>query len=595
MPVSSQSQVRVSRSVVKALAASCAACISAVSIAGGPIQPQPKMGDPLHGLTPSQLDRFQKGLVAFTTNLSVGGGAGPFFGLGPVFNKANCANCHNNPVGGTGSISVTRFGISDKGVFDPLEDHGGSLLQATAITPECLEVIPDIPNLVTSPRVTNSALAFGLIEAISNADLLANRDAQPLALRGVAHMVSAFEDPAKTPPNSHVGRFGWKAQVATVLTFSADASFNEMGLTNRFITEENDPNGIYPPSLKECDDGVADPDDVADSEGFEFIDRVTDFQRFLAQPPQTPRSGMSGELVFNNLGCNVCHTKSFTTADDPRLEDSIRNKVIYPYSDFLLHDMGLNADFIVQGMGTEQLIKTPPLWGIRVRDPLWHNGSVTGSTFEERMDAAILMHDGGVLSQGHAMVQVYMDSQQTTPEDKAALFAFLFSLGRMEFDMVTSLENVIDLDDFNAFAACYTGADVLYGNPKTENLPDLPCAVSDIDQDGDIDVDDLASFMLVYNGARRDCNQNGIVDLLEIADGSLADADFNGIPDACEPTCDQDTNGSGGVDVDDLLTVINEWGDCDDPPAPCSGDLTLSRSVDVDDLLALINAWGPCR
>ena len=69
--------------------------------------------------------------------------------------------------------------------------------------------------------------------------------------------------------------------------------------------------------------------------------------RFMVQPPQTPRSGMTGETIFNNIGCADCHTPSFITSNDAQLEDAIRNKTIRPYSDFLLHDMGSAADFIV--------------------------------------------------------------------------------------------------------------------------------------------------------------------------------------------------------------------------------------------------------
>ena len=112
-------------------------------------------------------------------------------------------------------------------------------------------------------RVTNSALAFGLVEAISDADLLANRDAQPESQRGQAHMVTNFEDP---PDELYVGRFGWKAQVASVLTFSADAAQNEMGLSNRFLPFDNAPNGNEK-LLEQCDT-VADPEDAPDAEGY---------------------------------------------------------------------------------------------------------------------------------------------------------------------------------------------------------------------------------------------------------------------------------------------------------------------------------------
>ncbi len=307
---------------------------------GGAVEVQPKMGDPLPGLTEDELQRFLFGQQKFNTPLL------EEEGLGPIFNKESCGNCHANPLGGTGSQTVTRFGELTKGNFDPLEEFGGSLLQAAAISKDCMEELPPEHNH-TALRVTNGMMGYGLVEAIVNEDILAVRDAQSPGVQGMANMVEAFEDPGVP----RVGRFGWKAQVPTLETFSADASLNEMGLTNRHIQEENDPNGIRPPDLADCD-AVPDPEDsIALGNGIdkEFIDVVTDFHRFLSAPPQTPKSGMTGEALFNQIGCNECHHTSFTTPDDQNLEEAIRNKTVKPYSDFLLHDMGESADFIEQG------------------------------------------------------------------------------------------------------------------------------------------------------------------------------------------------------------------------------------------------------
>jgi CxxC motif-containing protein (DUF1111 family) len=572
-------------------------CFAALMVSGsawaGAVAPQPRSGEPLEGLTQDELVRFQLGKAAFEHTFSEPEG------LGPIFNKQSCGNCHNNRVGGTGSQAVTRFGRTDKGVFDPLAELGGSLLQVNHIQSmptECAEVVPPVPDVanVVSQRVTNGAMAFGLVEAIPDAAIEAVHDAQPLAQQGTIHYVYPFE----TPKTERVGRFGWKAQVATVLTFSADAAQNELGLSNRFVPFDNAPNGNQ--ACLDQYDLVADPEDGPEGGvpgAPHFIDRVTDFQRFLSQPPQTPKSGMSGEALFTNpiasggLGCAVCHTPSYTTSNDPGLEDAIRNKAIRPYSDWMLHYMGQTGDFIVQGAGIEGFVKTPPLWNLRKRDPMWHDGRFVAGTLSTRVNAAINAHNDPPIqgSQGKDSALAFAALSQ---EDKDKVIAFLDSLGRREFDMADSLSDEINIDDFIGFADCYTGAGVNYARPAS--AMDHPCAVSDIDQDADVDLDDFDSFMLVYTGARRDCNGNGIVDLRDILTGVSTDADSDGLPDSCEPTCDQDLNGTGTVNVDDLLGVINQWGNCPSTPAPCGADVNLDEVVNVDDLLSIINGWGPC-
>jgi len=251
------------------------------------------------------------------------------------------------------------------------------------------------------------------------------------------------------------------------------------------VTQENAPNGDTV-LLAQCDT-VADPEDGPDGEGFDFIDRVTHFQRFLAAPPQTPRSGMSGETQFNNAGCVSCHVASFQTPDDAGLEDAIRNKTVKPYSDFLLHDMGLAADFIEQGAAGPRELRTPPLWGLRVRDPLWHDGRVAGGTFESRMLAAIAEHDS-LNSEAEASAQAFNALLAT---GKDALVAFLDSLGRAEFDH--DGDNDVDAADYLLFDACFTGPGSFY-------TADDACAIFDVDQDGDVDDDDFDVFLAAAEG-----------------------------------------------------------------------------------------------
>lgn len=536
------------------------------------------MGEPLDGLSAAELDRFENGKVQFSRVFQ------PSEGVGPIFNQFSCAACHNNPVGGSGTLSVTRFGIIGKEGFDPLEALGGSLLQANSISPGCAETIP--PGAITATRITPSALGFGLLEAIPDADIQAYADKPPRTVSGRTHMVQPLEDPEGP---LRVGRFGWKAQVATVMTFSGDAALNEMGITNSLLLEESAPNGDQV-LLAQCDT-VADPEDVPDGEGFFFIDRITDFQRFLAPPPQTPRSGMTGEALFNQVGCNKCHVASFTTGNAPGLEPFMANQVVKPYSDFLLHDMGQNGDFIGQGDASPTEIRTTPLWGVRVRDPLWHDGRFIAGTFESRALDAIAAHSA-LGSEANGVMVAY---NKLSMSQKNAIVAFLGSLGRAEFD--GDGNNVIDVDDFYSFSDCYGEVGV---------TPDDACAVHDIDQDGDVDIDDFASFLLAYDSALLDCNFNGVPDLQEILLGAQ-DNDFDGVPDLCQVLlpCASDIvgqditpPGDGVVDGSDLAYLLGEWGD---PPGSIA-DIVTSKTlqpppdgvVDGADLAVLLGQWGPC-
>lgn len=522
---------------------------------------QPAMGDPLAGLTPAQLARFNQGRTDFNTNLTIAGG------LGPVFNRSSCGQCHSNPLGGSGSISVTRFGVYDEKneIFDPLSDYGGSLLQAQTISAGCEEEVPLLPGLVTAERVTNSALGFGLLEAIADADILANESIGP-GVSGRAHIAPVLEfatgGPFPFPMGStRVGRFGWKAQLGTVLSFSADASLMELGLTNRIITTENDPNGIFPPALAACDN-VADPEDGPDGGGQHFIDRVTDFQRFLAAPPQTPRTGMSGETIFNTIGCNACHMATFTTMNAMSLEDSIRNKTVHPYSDFLLHDMGTLGDLVVQGDAQGREFRTPPLWGLRVRDPMLHDGRAAAGTFATRVTAAISWHNLP-FSEGQASGAAFF---ALSGADQAKVIAFLDSLGRREFD--ADGDNDVEADDFANFAACY--------GPGPYS-PDSPCAVHDIDQDGDVDNDDANLMATVLTPTPGDCNGNSQPDLIDILTAVSTDCNANALPDECEAVY---------TDVGQFVGVLT--GTISNPVLNCMYDRNGDTAVNGKDISGFI-------
>ena len=100
---------------------------------------QPRLGDPVQGLTPGQYQRFRRGMTVFNTNLT------PAEGLGPAFNDISCGSCHSGPLPGGGSVrTVTRFGLAASGgnPFDPLGHLGGSLLQSVVYLPGQAGMVP---------------------------------------------------------------------------------------------------------------------------------------------------------------------------------------------------------------------------------------------------------------------------------------------------------------------------------------------------------------------------------------------------------------------------------------------------------------------
>ncbi len=190
-----------------------------------------------------------------------------------------------------------------------------------------------------------------------------------------------------TSGQARVGKFGWKAQQATLLAFSGDAYVNEMGVTNRFFPTENAPNGDA--AKLAAADQIADPEDTIDpANGKADIDRSADFMRLLAPPPPVALSASAaqGRNVFNQVNCHLCHTPTMMSGDSPIA--ALRNKAVNLYSDLLLHDMGTLGDRIVQGDASGTEMKTAPLWGLRASAPYLHDGRAPN------VDAAIRAHDG---------------------------------------------------------------------------------------------------------------------------------------------------------------------------------------------------------
>jgi CxxC motif-containing protein (DUF1111 family) len=350
-------------------------------------------------------------------------------GLGPVFNGRSCAECHQNPVsGGASQFTELRVGHLDtSGNFVnptvPINDgaasiSGRSLINDRAVLPQAQEHIPVSEN-IRALRAALNTLGDGFVEAIDDSTLLALAAGQPRISEGRIHG-EAIEVPVlEAPGQSRIGRFGWKDQHSSLLSFIGDAYLNEMGVTNRLRPKDETTIGKVTP----------DPEDVPDDLGLADIDHFAQFIRGTKVPPRDTTlaaapAALAGDRLFDRIGCGACHVATITTAKPGTVIDggtfvvpvALGNKIIHPYSDFLLHDIG-TGDGIVQAgpQDTANKLRTAALWGLRMRPRFMHDlKSLT-------LQNAIERHDG----EAEHVARRFRDLTET---QKKELLTFLDSL-----------------------------------------------------------------------------------------------------------------------------------------------------------------------
>jgi CxxC motif-containing protein (DUF1111 family) len=327
-------------------------------------------------------------------------------GLGPVYNAQSCGECHQNPVtGGPTQISELRAGHLSNGNF--VDAPGGSLINDRATNANIQERVPGAENVRTF-RITLNTLGDGFVEAINSNTLLAIANAQPSQSGGA--IAGQFIQVPVLEANGALrgGRFGWKNQHASLLSFSSDAYLNEMGITNRFNLVENTSLGTFV-GFGSGFDPVADntpcnhpPAGTCGEDPDDDINAFTDFMRATKAPPRdtalaNTSDAIAGANLFVSIKCSVCHTPSITTSAPGTVINggalavsaALGNKIIRPFGDFLLHDIG-TGDGIVQngGQSTRNKVRTIPLWGVRTHSRHMHDADTL--TFNE----SILRHAG---------------------------------------------------------------------------------------------------------------------------------------------------------------------------------------------------------
>jgi CxxC motif-containing protein (DUF1111 family) len=434
-------------------------------------------------------------------------------GLGPVYNATSCVSCHQNPVSGSSSqVAELRAGHHKPDPKDPkkvifVEPPGGSLIHQRAIDAAIQEhVRPE--DEVRTLRMSTNTLGNGFVEVIPDEEILKIRRQQPEGLKGLPVLVPVVVRGTRSADGTfefdfveRIGRFGWKCQEASLVNFAAGAYLNEMGITNPLNPRENLSNGRDVSQF----DTVADPEDGVDPKDPDnqlhpFGDDVKAFARFMRSTKAPPRDFSlagtddvaAGAKIFRDettpkgkkLGCAICHHPDFTTpkagtqiktlhsggrrpgSDLGTVPMALGDKIIHPYSDFMLHDIGTgdgiaqtqhaqrpprnvnNLEKVPENIVTREgavrvqavrqeghrrtlseapaldqrtvnMMRTAPLWGLRVRPQLLHDGSAL------TLDEAIRKHK---VKSKAGDVDLPGNFDKLTDEQKRQLRAFLNSL-----------------------------------------------------------------------------------------------------------------------------------------------------------------------
>ena len=361
-------------------------------------------GDPLAWVTPAERTRFQQGAQHFDVEFE------NETGLGPLFNEASCAECHEDPArGGSGDeIEFHATASNFDGSCNELTEYGGPVFQqfsSLALQPLLAKLKVEkepIPSSASGVGLRTSAPLFGLglVDAVPDAAILAMAD--PFDRNG-----DGISGRANLTSDGRVGRFGRKAVVASLRAFNDGAFHDEIGITSAALPTEGTFGGYAMPSRA---DQVADPE--IDEEALDLTDA---FVRLLAPvaPLELTKQTKDGRNLFARVNCTGCHVPTLKTGNNPVA--ALRYREVAAYSDLLLHDLGPALADICRPGASAAEFRTQPLMGLRLLPHFMHDGRA--HTVTEAIEA-----HGGEATESRQQFG------QLSDQERAALVAFLNSL-----------------------------------------------------------------------------------------------------------------------------------------------------------------------
>lgn len=375
-------------------------------------------------------------------------------GLGPLLNAQSCSSCHfedgraqppsddDDPVRGL----LMRLSVRDEnGDLVPHPVYGGQFQDRSIrgmdpegsvqidVTekpgeypdgtkyslgaPTYTLVKPDgtvIDDVIVSPRVAPAMTGVGLLENIPAKTILAAADPDDTDGDGISGKANMVTDPATG--KEALGRFGWKAAVATIRDQTTKAAANDIG-----ITSEEVPDAPCTEAETEC---LAKPDGGKPEIDKNKVDKIEFYSRTLAVPARRDvgkPATTKGQETFDKIGCTSCHTAELTTGSDSEIAP-LNDQVIRPYTDLLLHDMGPGlADDRPDEQATGREWRTAPLWGIGLVETVNGHTRFLHDGRARNLEEAILWHGG----EAEASRKKFEDLPK---RDRQSILTFLESL-----------------------------------------------------------------------------------------------------------------------------------------------------------------------
>ncbi|WP_437650617.1 di-heme oxidoredictase family protein [Sorangium sp. So ce362] len=369
---------------------------------------------PLHGASAEQVARFKEGDALFDFVFRERDG------LGPLYIRASCAGCHEGAARGPGAVQKMALVDAD-GVTPAVDQAGlpyGHTMRPYAVGGATTLSRPEIEGTIKlSQRLGPPVFGRGYMEAVDDAEIervAAEQAARGDAIRGRVNRV-VFHSKKNADESFHtfaegdenlIGRFGFKARVATLDDFTADAYQGDMGITSPLRPEEL-PNP----------DGLTDDAKPGEDVAVDTVNAVADYMRLLEIPKRAP-ADEHGQALFAEVDCAGCHVPSLRTrADYPIAQLADIDAPVY--TDFLLHDLGPDlADGLADESASSASWRTAPLIGMRHSTSYLHDGRA------RTIEQAILLHDGPG-SEAAASVAAF---RALSREDREALIDFVRSL-----------------------------------------------------------------------------------------------------------------------------------------------------------------------